>query len=144
MTETVIYHRLDVDNAHLLQGADVFDNAVDADQLANFLADAGHELVFARQGETVIGFASGVVLLHPDKQPAFFINEVDVAPDFQRQGIGKALCQRLMELARKRGCKGIWLATEGANLPARSLYKSLEGRETKDIVVYDWDGAMDD
>jgi ribosomal protein S18 acetylase RimI-like enzyme len=144
MMDAVTYHRLDDDNAHLLQGADVFDNAVDADQLANFLEDAGHELVFARQGETVIGFASGVVLLHPDKQPAFFINEVDVVPDFQRQGIGKALCERLMELARTRGCKGIWLATEGANHPAQALYKSLEGRETKDIVVYDWHGAMDD
>ena len=142
--ETVTYHRLDSDNAHLLQGADVFDNAVDADQLTSFLADAGHELVFARQGETVIGFASGMVLLHPDKQPAFFINEVDVAPDFQRNGVGKALCQRLMDLARKRGCKGIWLATEDINHPARALYKSLEGRETKEIVVYDWDGAMDD
>ena len=64
--------------------------------------------------------------------------------ELRNQGIGTALTQRLLDMGRARGCKGIWLATEGDNAPARALYRKLAARETKEIVVYDWDGAMDD
>ncbi|KNG94257.1 GNAT family N-acetyltransferase [Pseudaestuariivita atlantica] len=137
------FHDLTAETAHLLAGSTVFDNPVDPAQLAAFVADPGHLMVFVTGDETVIGFATGTVLLHPDKPPAFFLNEVDVAPDHQRQGIGVQLCSRLMDRARAAGCKGIWLATEADNAPARALYRKLNARETTGIVVYDWDGAMD-
>lgn len=142
MTAGVTYHRLDASNAHLLETAEVFDNPVDPEQLARFQADAGHDLVFAMQGDRVVGFASGVVMLHPDKQPIFFVNEVDVDPALQRRGIATALCRMLIELARDKGCKGIWLGTEADNTAARALYRRLDGRETPDIVIYDWGGVM--
>lgn len=140
---TVTYHALDAENADALLPADVFDNAVDPAQLAAFVADPNHELVYAMAGARVIGFASGAIHFHPDKPPAFFLSEVDVTPDWQRQGVAKALCGQLMDIARARGCEGIWLATETDNIPARALYRSLDARETEGIVVYDWDGAMD-
>lgn len=70
------------------------------------------------------------------------MNEVEVAEAWRRQGIGTALCKMLIDLARERGCNGIWLATETANAPARALYKGLNAQESSDIVVYDWDAAM--
>ena len=87
--------------------------------------------------------ASGTVLLHPDKPPAFFVTEVGVACAWQGQGIGTALCRRLIARARGRGCKGIWLATEEENAAARALYRRVGGRETAGIVLFDWNGAMD-
>ena len=143
MTAGTTYHRLGPDTAHRLLSADVFDNPVDPGQLARFEADTGHELVFAMSGDTVLGFASGTILLHPDKPPAFFVNEVDVAPAARRQGIGTRLCRMLIGIARDRGCKGIWLATEADNAAARALYRGLDARETPGVVVCDWDGAMD-
>lgn len=143
MTIDVEYHVLGPDNGDWLTGADVFDNPVDPAQLAAFQADNGHELVFATIGHRVIGMASGTVLLHPDKQPAFFINEVSVVEDLRRKGIATALCEWLLAAARSRGCKGVWLATEADNAAARALYRKLRARETASIVVYDWDGAMD-
>ena len=143
MDDAVTYHRLDQENAQLLLGAGVFDNPVDTGQLDGFLADDVHELIFAVLGKTVIGFASGTILLHPDKAPALFVNEVGVAHDHQRQGIAQTLCNMLFDVARNRGCQGIWLATEDDNTPARALYRSLGARETGGVVVYDWDGAMD-
>lgn len=140
----VEYHHLSAGNAHLLDDADVFDHATDPVQLARFVADPGHELVFATCDGTVIGFASGAVLLHPDKAPAFFVSEVGVNEGFRQRGIATALCRMLIGLARDRGCKGIWLATETDNTAARALYRRLEARETEAVVVYDWDGAMDD
>lgn len=35
------------------------------------------------------------------------------------------------------------IATEVDNVDARVLYRKLDARETGEIVVYDWDGAMD-
>ena len=137
------FHILDQDTAHMLVGADVFDNPVDPEQCAGFIADAGHMMVFATLADRVVGMASGTVLRHPDKQPALFVNEVGVDEELRNQGIGAALTQRLLDLARAQGCKGIWLATEGDNAPARALYRKLGARETQEIVVYDWDGAMD-
>lgn len=138
------FHILDQDTAHMLVGADVFDNPVDPDQCAGFIADAGHMMVFATLADRVVGMASGTVLRHPDKQPALFVNEVGVDEELRNQGIGAALTQRLLDMARAQGCQGIWLATEGDNASARALYRKLGARETEEIVVYDWDGAMDD
>lgn len=142
--ETVTYHLLDRGNSHRLLGAEVFDHEVDARELARFVAEPAYELVFACSGERVVGFCSGAILRHPDKKPIFLINEVGVMEAWQRRGIGFALCRILIRRARSRGCKGIWLATETDNAAARALYGKLRGRETEAVVIYDWDGAMDE
>lgn len=143
MTEEITYHLLGSENADRLLGAEVFDNPVDPAQLAGFVADPGHEMVFAMAGQRVVGMASGTVLRHPDKQPAFFISEVGVVHDMRHRGIARALMEMLLKIARDRGYQGIWLATETDNVAARALYAGLAARETDAVVVYDWDGAMD-
>ncbi|MEM9580146.1 MAG: GNAT family N-acetyltransferase [Pseudomonadota bacterium] len=144
MSHTVTYEVLSADTAHLLQNADVFDNPVDQSQLDAFVDAPGHLLVFARVASRVIGFASGVILFHPDKQPMLFISEVGVEDDMRRRGIAAALCNQLKTLAEGQGCTGTWLATEDDNVAARALYRSLEANETEGVVVYDWGGVMDD
>jgi len=140
----ITVHHLRLENATLLEEADVFDHPVDPKQLAAFVADGGHKMVFAMASGKVVGMASGTVLLHPDKQPAFFINEVGVNEDMRCLGIGTRLVRLLIEKARNSGCQGIWLATESDNVEARALYRKLDARLTESVVVYDWDGAMDD
>lgn len=146
MTETITLRALGPDDLDVLLGVkeDLFDQPIRPDQARAFLGDPLHELVFAFAGDDVVGMASGQIMFHPDKAPAFFIAEVGVRDEFQRQGVAKRMCAELMKIARTRDCEGIWLATEHDNTPARALYQSLDARETKDIVVYDWDGAMDD
>ncbi len=144
MLDKIEYHVLNLENALLLDGTDVFDNPIDPAQLGAFVADSGHEMVFATTGSRVIGMASGTVLLHPDKHPAFFINEVGVNEDMRNSGIGTKLTEMLMKIAREKGYQGIWLATETDNVGARALYQKLNARETDAVVVYDWDGALDE
>jgi ribosomal protein S18 acetylase RimI-like enzyme len=144
MQAKILIQQLRAENASCLKGADVFDHPVDPAQLAVFLADPGNEMVIAMVAHKVVGMASGVVLLHPDKAPAFLVAEIGVSKDMRRQGIGTALLRRLLQLARARGCRGIWLATEADNTAARALYGKLAARETPDVVVCDWDGAMDE
>ena len=118
-----------------------FDNPIDPTRAFAFLATGVNELVVAMSAGEVVGFASGTALMHPDKPTAFFINEVGVHEEFRRQGIATRLTERLIDIARSRGCEGIWLATEKGNAPARRLYRKLEGRETE-CVVYSWDDAL--
>ena len=144
MNKEVTYHILGPDNAWQLEGSNVFDNSVDPEQLTAFIADTGHEMVFASIDAKTVGIAFGNVQLHPDKPPSFYIDEVGVNEEFRRRGIAISLCERLMKVARDRGCHGIWLATENDNTEARALYRTLNARETNDVVIYELDEARDD
>jgi len=133
------------DLALLLAAPDgIFDFPINPAQAAAFLSDPLHEMVLAQSADgVVLGMASASIMLHPDKPPAGFVNEVAVADAHLRQGIAQAICANFFAILRARGCKGIWLATEMDNDAARGLYRKLDGRESTGIVVYDWDGAMD-
>jgi aminoglycoside 6'-N-acetyltransferase I len=87
--------------------------------------------------------ATGTVLQHPDKAPSMFVNEVGVRDEWLRRGIGRAVTERLIAIARARGCKGVWLGTEPDNVAALALYRDLKGDEMT-IVGFAWDGAFDD
>ena len=139
----ITIRNLGPEDAHILDRVrdGTFDHPIDPSRAWAFLATRVNELVVALDRGEVIGFASGTVLMHPDKPTAFFVNEVGVHEDYRRQRIATRLVERICDLARDRGCEGIWLATEGDNIPARGLYKALNARETPDVVVYDWDDA---
>ena len=143
MNKEIQVRPLDDGDIDLILASDAFDNAPTPEATAAFLADPNHLIVGAIDAGRLIGFATGAILLHPDKAPAFFVSEVGVNDTYRRQGIGTRLCAMLLDAARRRGCQGIWLATETENAPARGLYRALAARETGGIVVYDWDGAMD-
>jgi ribosomal protein S18 acetylase RimI-like enzyme len=108
---------------------DVFDEAVSADLSAEFLADPRHHLAVALDGGEVVGFASGVHYVHPDKPAELFINEVGVAPTHRRRGIATRLLEVLLERGRAVGCREAWVATEQDNDAAQALYSSVGGRE---------------
>ncbi|NNE78991.1 MAG: GNAT family N-acetyltransferase [Silicimonas sp.] len=59
-----------------------------------------------------------------------------MSEDYQRRGIASRLLQRIIELARDRGCEEIWLATEVDNTPARGLYRKFNAEETEGLVMY--------
>src|SRR6516164_785957 len=77
---------------------DVFDNPIDVGRAAEFLTDPRHHLAVAIEDGRVVGFVSAVHYVHPDKsRPELWINEIAVAPPYQRQGIGRRLMQRLLD-----------------------------------------------
>jgi ribosomal protein S18 acetylase RimI-like enzyme len=119
--------------------SDVFDEMINPDLVTEFLCDSRHHLVVALDGDLVVGFASGVTYLHPDKPLALWINEVGVAPTHQRQGIGQRVMQTLLELGRGLGCEQAWVLTERSNTPARGLYESIGGQiPSDDTILYEF------
>ncbi|MCB9651284.1 MAG: GNAT family N-acetyltransferase [Deltaproteobacteria bacterium] len=121
----------------------LFDHPVDRAQARAFLEDPQHDIVVAFEGELAVAFASGTVLLHPDKAPGFFVNEVGTRESHLRRGLATAVSEALFDVARKRGCEGIWLGTEPFNAPALGLYRKLGGEEQV-FVGFAWDGAFDE
>lgn len=106
----------------------VFDGPVRADLATEFLADPRHHMAVATsESGRVVGMASAVHYVHPDKPPQLFINEVGVSPAFQAQGIGKRLVAALLARGRELGCTEAWVATEPDNFPAQALYTSSGG-----------------
>jgi aminoglycoside 6'-N-acetyltransferase I len=112
----------------------VFDDAVDARLAAEFLSDPRHHLAVALDGMTVVGMASAVHYVHPDKPPELWINEVGVAESHWRRGIGRDLMRALLERGRELGCGQAWVATDAANLGAQRLYSSVGGVPEEAII----------
>lgn len=118
---------------------DVFDEPVDASLVAEFLNDPRHHIAVARYAGRVIGFASAVHYLHPDKPTELWINEVGVAPAYQGKGVGKRLLAALLEAGGQAGCGKAWVLTHRSNKAACGLYRSVGGREALgDIVMFDF------
>lgn len=115
---------------------DVFDHPVDPRWAAEFFADSRHHLAVVLDGDTVVGMASAVHYVHPDKAPALWVNEVGVAPTHRRRGLGKRLLRALVERGRVLGCTEAWLGTEASNGAARALYESAGWEEDEPFVIY--------
>jgi len=113
---------------------DVFDEPVNPEWAREFLNDSRHHLAVALDGATVVGFASAVHYIHPDKPPELWINEVGVAPSHHRRGIGRQLLEALFEHGRSLGCGQAWVLTEEENDAARGLYTALGGVEEKSVM----------
>lgn len=118
--------------------ADVFDGPVDPALAEAFLADPRHHLVVALEDGVVIGMASAVSYVHPDKPAQLWINEVGVTPTRLGQGIGTQLLRTLLAHGRALGCTLAWVGTEHDNAAARALYVATGGR-AEPFVLYEYD-----
>jgi len=116
----------------------VFDNPVNKKFAGEFLSNLHHHMVAAIADDVMVGFASAVRYIHPDKPPELWINEVGVASSHQNQGIGKAMMREMLKLGRSLECKIAWVLTEQENLPANNLYKSMGGQANQ-TVMYGFD-----
>ncbi len=133
---------LNSENIPLLEriGPEVFDNAIDMQQLQAFINDDRHIMFIAMDDDTVVGMASAVEYFHPDKQPQLWINEVGVASTHRNLGIGRNLVTELLNIAEDRGCVFAWLGTDTDNMAAQACFESVpEVEESQPFLLYEWD-----
>ena len=115
---------------------DVFDDPIDGQAATEFLSDPRHHLAVAIDNGVVVGFASAVRYVHPDKpRPELWINEVGVAPTHHRRGIGRRLLDALLDIGRGADCAEAWVLTDRSNHAAMRLYASVGGQEAPDNQV---------
>lgn len=138
------YRRLGAEDIATVLAADdsVFDNRPERSQAQAFLSRPDNILIAAFDGSRMVGMATGTMLFHPDKPPAFFVQEIGTAESHRRRGIASRLLELLLDAARAAGSDGIWLGTEIDNNAARGLYRKLGAGEHMGFVLYDWDGGL--
>ncbi|MBX9859106.1 MAG: GNAT family N-acetyltransferase [Sphingomonas sp.] len=119
---------------------EIFDNPVLPALVQSFLTDSRHHVAIATAaGRQLVGFASAVDYIHPDKPRELWINEVGVARNWQKRGIGKALLRAMLDHGRTFGCAEAWVLTEPDNAAANALYRAvarLHDRAPMPVVMY--------
>jgi len=128
-----------VDAAAVHLAGDLFDGAPLAGVTERFLALPDHHLLFAFDGERAVGMISGVETTHPDKGTEMFVYELEVSPEARLRGVGTALVRALAEVARERGCYGMWVGTEPDNAAALATYRRAGATEEAPFVLLNWD-----
>jgi aminoglycoside 3-N-acetyltransferase I len=104
-----------------------------------FLADPRHHLLVALDDDgRTVGFISGVEMTHPDKGTEMFLYELAVAEDSRQQGIGLTLTASLADLARSRGCYGMWVGVDTDNAAAHATYRAAGGNKPEPCDVITW------
>lgn len=126
------------DEDRVVKASRLFDNLSDQDLAADFLRRDGHHLLVASMDGVDVGFVSGIEMAHPDKPAEMLLYELGVDEPYRRRGVGRALTLALVELARERGCRGVWLLTEAHNEAAISTYRSAGASEPQQGVTLEW------
>ena len=128
-------------DAHLLDrvAKEVFDEPVDPSRVRAHLAEPGHLLLVAMDGDLVVGQCAAVIHRHPDKATELYVDEVGVAPSHQRRGIARQMMERMLAEGRRRGCEEAWLGTEPGNEAAHALYAAIGGEPPDTFALYAFD-----
>ena len=115
------------DEAEVERYAAAFDDPIRADSVRRFLGDDRHHLLVVDVDGAPAGFVSATEILHPDKAPELFLNELGVDEPFRRRGAASALVEELRSLGRELGCATIWVLTDEANAAAMATYRRAGG-----------------
>lgn len=133
------FARITTETAALLQhiADDVFDDEIDSDRLAGFLAENGHLMLVAVDDGLVVGQLAAVVHRHPDQPTELYLDNLGVAPSHRRQGIASRLLDEALALGRAFGCEEAWVATDTHNEAARGLYARYSEADTCALYAFD-------
>ena len=118
----------------------LFDGPARPDATTTFLAADGHHLLVAYVEGSPVGMVTGVETTHPDKGTEMFLYELAVAESARNQGVGRALVTSLADLARERGCYGMWVLTDDDNPAAVHAYQAAGGalEPLTRMIAWDW------
>jgi ribosomal protein S18 acetylase RimI-like enzyme len=117
----------------------LFDSPSLADTTTAFLLDRRHHLLVAYEDGQPAGFVTGVEMTHPDKGTEMFLYELGVDEAFRHRGIGAALVTTLRDLARERGCYGMWVLTDDDNEAALATYRRAGASAPQPQVMLEWE-----
>ncbi|MCZ6766461.1 MAG: GNAT family N-acetyltransferase [bacterium] len=67
----------------------------------------------------------------------WILNDLFVAPEGRRHGVGRMLMERSREYAESTGARGLTLETAVDNLPAQALYESLGWKRDTEFYRYE-------
>ncbi|WP_327206691.1 GNAT family N-acetyltransferase [Rhizobium beringeri] len=139
MPEVITTCRLTRDTVGLLENTaeEVFDQEINAQRLATYLKSSGHLMIIAVCEKQVIGQIAAYVHSHPDRASDVYIDNLGVAPPFQRRGVARRLLDEVLAWGKTLDCDQAWIVTDTENNAARALYEG-RGAAAEPIVMFSY------
>ena len=114
------------------------------DVLKRFIENKNNFGFIAKTNDKIVGFAFGYILLKPDGRKVFYLDAIDVMPDYQGKGYGTGLISFVRDYAKNIDCYKMYIITNRSNISACKCYEKAGGiSESKDDVVYVYDFGDD-
>ncbi len=111
----------------------------DDDYTALMLArDDFHVIVALAGGRLIGGLTAYEMKMFKRPTTEMFLYEIEVAEAYRRQGIGKALIEKLKQICLEKRIVEIFVGTEKDNSAARKLYESSGGKADEDSVWFNY------
>ncbi|AOE49199.1 GNAT family N-acetyltransferase [Kangiella sediminilitoris] len=92
-----------------------------------YLIDTGGEILFARDNDS--GEIIAACALKKWTEDEYELSKMGVLEGYQGSGVGKFLAKAIIEEAKKRGCKRLFLESNRKLKPAMKLYQQLGFKE---------------
>ncbi len=129
-----------INNAQWDAANEIDEGSYSAASIKTFVSFERSVFVAAFVGGELAGIASGTLQTHPHSAGTWlYIDEVDVAVNFRRQGVAQSMMAFLTEYAKAHGCYELALGTEINNEGAQKLYHSLKPSYTEDCVWFGYE-----
>jgi ribosomal protein S18 acetylase RimI-like enzyme len=109
----------------------------DESALREYLSHDDNILLVAYDSDEIVGLLLATKVYLPYKSSHWmYVDELDTKPSHRRQGIGRALMERIFEITRRSGMKEVYLGTEMDNVGAQKFYESLHPIESEQFIGY--------
>lgn len=94
-------------------------------QVEDVILNSGGHVFLAEADGDIVGSAALLFEGNTAAGPIFELGKMGVLESHRRRGIGKALCQQAIRVARDSGASKLYLLGNHTLTPANTMYKSL-------------------
>ena len=108
--------------------------------LNNFIKNKNNFGFIAKKDNKIVGFAFGYILLKPDGRKVFYLDSIDVIPEYQGKEYGTGLISFARDYAKTINCYKMYLITNRSNISACKCYEKAGGiNKANDEIIYVYD-----
>ena len=108
--------------------------------LKKFIDEKNNFGFIAKTNNKIVGFAFGYILLKPDGRKVFYLDAIDVMPEYQGKGCGTGIISFARDYAKTLNCYKMYLITNRSNVSACKCYEKAGGiNKADDEIIYVYD-----
>jgi ribosomal protein S18 acetylase RimI-like enzyme len=108
--------------------------------LKKFIDEKNNFGFIAKTTNKIVGFAFGYILLKPDGRKVFYLDAIDVMPEYQGKGCGTGIISFARDYAKTLNCYKMYLITNRSNVSACKCYEKAGGiNKADDEIIYVYD-----
>jgi ribosomal protein S18 acetylase RimI-like enzyme len=106
-------------------------------KLEDFIENKNNYGFIAKLNNKIVESAFGYILLKPDGRKIFYLDTIDIMPEYQGKGYGTGLISLARDYAKSIECYKMYLITNKSNISACKCYEKAGGRnKADDEIVY--------